>query len=80
MWRRQGRAREGSSGVYPEGQQLFRVHVVEGAEVGQFEEQLGEPRGFAGVVLHDQSPQHTDQRLLQLVHRVNVLNPGTIYI
>ena len=62
-----------------EGQQLLRVHVVERAQVGQFEQQLGEDGRLVGVVLGDEAPQRADQRLLQRLHRVHVLDAGAIW-
>lgn len=57
-----------------EGQQLLRVHVVERAQVGQLEQQLGEDGRLIGVALGDEASQSADQRLLQGLHRVDVLN------
>lgn len=62
-------------GMDLEGQQLLRVHVIEGAEVGQSEEQLGEYGRLVRVVLSDEAPQVPDQSLLKSLHRVYVLNP-----
>ena len=63
-----------TSGMDLEGQQLLRVHVVERAQVGQFEQQLGEDGRLVGVVLGDEAPQGPDQGLLQGLHRVHVLD------
>lgn len=63
-----------SSGMDLEGQELLRVHVVERAQVGQLEQQLGEDGRLVGVVLGDEAPQGADQRLLQRLHRVHVLD------
>lgn len=63
-----------ASGMDLEGQQLLRVHVVERAQVGQFEQQLGEDGRLVGVVLGDEAPQGPDQGLLQGLHRVHVLD------
>ncbi len=68
-----------TSGMDLEGQQLLRVHVVERAQVGQFEQQLGEDCRLVGVVLGDQASQGADQRLLQCLHRVHVLDAWTIW-
>lgn len=57
-----------------EGQECFRVQVVERAEVRKLEEQLGEDGGLVGVVLHDQTPQRTDKVVLQHLHRIHVLD------
>lgn len=54
--------------VHFEGQQFFRVCVVEGAQLGQLQQQLGEGGSLVGVVLHDQTPQRSDQRVLQRLH------------
>lgn len=51
-----------------EGQQLLRVHVVERAQVGQLEQQLGEDGRLVGVVLGDEASQGADQHLLQGLH------------
>lgn len=67
-----------SSGVDLEGQQLLRVHVVEGAQVGQLQQQLSEDGQLVGVVLGDEAAQRPDQRLLQRLHGVHVLNPRAI--
>uniref|UniRef100_A0A3B4UAR9 Thyroid hormone receptor beta n=1 Tax=Seriola dumerili TaxID=41447 RepID=A0A3B4UAR9_SERDU len=52
----------GLRGMDLEGQQLLRVHIVERAQVRQFEQQLGEDGRLVGVVLGDEAPQGTDQR------------------
>lgn len=65
---------EETSRVDFEGQQLLRVHVVERAQVGQFEQQLGEDGRLVGMVLGDEAAQGADQRLLQGLHRVHVLD------
>lgn len=57
-----------------EGQQLLRVHVVERAQVGQLEQQLGEDGRLVGVALGDEASQGADQCLLQGLHRVHVLD------
>lgn len=62
-----------------EGQQLLRVHVVEGAQVGQLQQQLGEDGRLARVVLGDEAPQGADQGLLEALHRVHVLDAGAIW-
>lgn len=56
--------------VDAEGQQLLWVHIVECAQVGHLEQQLGEARGVAGVALADQGTQRFDQRLLKQLHGV----------
>lgn len=61
-----------------EGEQLLRVHVVERAEVGQLQQQLGEDGRLVGVVLGDEAPQGADQRFLQSLHGVHVLDARTI--
>jgi hypothetical protein len=48
-------------GMDLEGQQLLRVHVIEGAEVGQ----SGEYGRLVRVVLSDEAPQVPDQSLLK---------------
>jgi len=74
-----GGVREETSGMDLEGQQLLRVHVVERAQVGQLEQQLGEGGRLVGVVLGDEAPQGADQRLLQRLHRVHVLDARAIW-
>lgn len=61
-----------------EGQQLLRVHVVEGAQVGQLQQQLGEDGRLIGVVPGDEAAQGTDQRLLQRLYGVHVLDARAI--
>lgn len=73
-----GQVQEEASGMNLKGQQLLRVHVVERAQVGQFEQQLGEDGRLVGVVLGDEASQGADQRLLQGFHRVHVLDARTI--
>lgn len=70
---------EESSGMDLEGEQLLRVHVVEGTQVGQLEQQFGEDGGLVGVVLGDEAPQGADKRLLQGLHRVHVLDARSIW-
>lgn len=67
-----------SSRVDLEGEQLFRVHVVEGAQVGQLEQQLREDGGLIRVVLGDKATQSTDQCFLKGLHGVHVLNARSI--
>lgn len=67
-----------ASRVDLEGEQLLRVHVVEGTQVGQLEQQLGEDGGLVGVVLGDKAAQSTDQRLLKRLHGVHVLDARSI--
>lgn len=74
-----GPARRQRSGMDLEGEQLLRVHVVERAQVGQLEQQLGEDGRLVGVVLGDQAAQGPDQRLLQGLHRVHVLDARAIW-
>ena len=62
-----------------EGQQLFGVHVVERAQVGQLEQQLGEDGGLVGVVPGDEAPQGPDQCLLQGLYGVHILDARTIW-
>lgn len=57
-----------------EGQQLLRVHVVERAQVGQFEQQLGEDGRLVGVVFGDEASQGTDKCLLKGLNRVYVFD------
>uniref|UniRef100_A0A3B4ES40 Thyroid hormone receptor beta n=1 Tax=Pundamilia nyererei TaxID=303518 RepID=A0A3B4ES40_9CICH len=61
----------GLRGMDLEGEQLLRVHVVEGTQVGQLEQQFGEDGGLVGVVLGDEAPQGADKRLLQGLHGVH---------
>uniref|UniRef100_A0A3B3CL06 Thyroid hormone receptor beta n=1 Tax=Oryzias melastigma TaxID=30732 RepID=A0A3B3CL06_ORYME len=63
----------GPSRVHLEGQQLLGVHVVERAQVGQLEQQLGKDGRLVGVVPGDEAAQSSDQRLLQRLHGVHVL-------
>lgn len=51
-----------------ESQQLLRVHIVERAQVRQFEQQLGEDGRLVGVVLGDEASQGADQGFLQGLH------------
>lgn len=44
------------------------MHVVECAQVGHLEQQLGEAGGVTGVALADQGTQSSDQRLLKQLH------------
>lgn len=69
-----GQVLEETSRMDLEGQQLLRVHVVERAQVGQLEQQLGEDGRLVGVVLGDEASQGADQRLLQGLHRVHILD------
>lgn len=66
------------SGMDLEGEQLLRVHVVERAQVRQLQQQLGEDGRLVGVVLGDEAAQGADQRLLQRLHRVHVLDARAI--
>lgn len=68
----------GASGMDLEGQQLLRVHVVEGAQVGQLQQQLGEDGRLVGVVPGDEAAQGADQRLLEGLHRVHVLDARAV--
>lgn len=52
------------SGVDLKGQELLRVHVVERAQVGQFQEQFGEDGDLVGMILGDQTPKSSNQSLL----------------
>lgn len=63
-----GQVLEETSGMNLEGQQLLGVHIVERAQVRQFEQQLGEDGRLIGVVLGDEASQGADQRLLQGFH------------
>ncbi len=69
----------GWSGVDLEGQELLRVHVVERAQVRQFEEQFSEDGDLVGVVLGDQAAQSSNQSFLKGLHRVDVLKTRAIY-
>lgn len=66
------------SGMDLEGEQLLRVHVVERAQVRQLQQQLGEDGRLVGVVPGDEAAQGADQRLLQGLHRVHVLDARAI--
>ena len=44
------------------------MHVVECAQVGHLQQQLGEARDVTGVALADQDTQRSDQRLLKQLH------------
>lgn len=66
------------SGMDLEGEQLLRVHVVERAQVRQLQQQLGEDGRLVGVVLGDEAAQGADERLLQGLHRVHVLDARAI--
>lgn len=67
------------SRVHLEGQQLLGVHVVERAQVGQLEQQLGKDGRLVGVVPGDEAAQSSDQRLLQRLHGVHVLEARAIW-
>ncbi len=69
----------GWSGMDLEGQELLRVHVVERAQVWQFEEQFSEDGDLVGVVLGDQAAQSSNQSFLKGLNRVDVLKTGAIY-
>lgn len=69
----------GCSGVDLEGQELLRVHVVERAQVRQFEEQFSEDGDLVGVVLGDQAAQRSNQSFLKGLNRVDVLETEAIY-
>lgn len=60
------------SRVDAKGQQLVRVEIVEGAQVRQAQEELGEESGVIGAVASDQRPQPADQALLELLHSLHV--------
>ena len=60
------------SGVDVEGQQFVGVQVVEGAQVGQAQQQLGEEAAVPGVSAGGEGPQGADQTLLELLHRAGV--------
>lgn len=66
------------SGMDFKGQQLLRVHVVEWAQVGQLEQQLGEDGRLVGVVPGDEAAQCADQSLLKGLHRVHVLDARAV--
>lgn len=68
----------GSLGVHPEGQQLLGMHVVQGPQVRQLEQQLGEAGSLRGPVLQHQSPKSPQQRLLELLHRSGVLHARAV--
>ncbi len=69
----------GWSGVDLEGQELLRVHVVERAQVRQFEEQLSEDGDLVRVVLGNQAAQSSNQSFLKGLNWVDVLETGAIY-
>lgn len=66
------------SGVYAEGQQFVRVQVVEGAQVGQAQEQLGEHCAVVGATARHERAQGPDQALLQLLQGTHVLDACTV--
>uniref|UniRef100_A0A8C3YD20 Thyroid hormone receptor alpha n=1 Tax=Catagonus wagneri TaxID=51154 RepID=A0A8C3YD20_9CETA len=68
----------GSLGVHPEGQQLLGMHVVQGPQVRQLEQQLGEAGSLRGPVLQHQSPKSPQQRLLELLHRSGILHSRAV--
>lgn len=68
----------GSLGVHPEGQQLLGMHVVQGPQVRQLEQQLGEAGSLQGPVLQHQSPKSPQQRLLELLHRSGILHARAV--
>nr|KAF6459350.1 thyroid hormone receptor alpha [Rousettus aegyptiacus] len=68
----------GSLGVHPEGQQLLGMHVVQGPQVRQLEQQLGEAGSLRGPVLQHQSPKSPQQRLLELLHRSGILHARAV--
>lgn len=68
----------GSLGVHPEGQQLLGMHVVQGPQVRQLEQQLGEAGSLRGPVLQHQSPKSPQQRLLEVLHRSGVLHARAV--
>lgn len=61
-----------------EGEQLLGVHVIERAQLGQLQQQLGEDGGLVRVVCHDQVPQSSDQSLLQGLHAAYVLDGRSV--
>lgn len=64
------------SWVHFEREQFLGVHVVQRAQLGKFEQQLGEGGGcLLAVVLHHQVSQRPDQSVLQGLHCVEVLDP-----
>lgn len=54
----------GWSGLDLEGQELLRVHVVEGAQIRKFEKQFSKDGNLVGVVLGDQGAQSSYQSFL----------------
>lgn len=68
----------GSLGVHPEGQQLLGMHVVQGPQVRQLEQQLGEAGSLRGPVLQHQSPKGPQQRLLELLYRSGILHSRAV--
>lgn len=54
------------------------MHVIERAQFGQLQKQLGEDGGFVRVVLHDQVPQSSDQSLLQGLHATYILDGRSV--
>lgn len=58
--------------IDPEGQELLRVLVVEGPQVGKAQEEFGEEGGIVGMLLRHQSPQGPDEGLLKDFHGIHV--------
>lgn len=58
--------------VDAEGQQFVGVQVVEGAQVGQAQQQLGEEGAVVRATAGDERAQGFDQTLLKLLHCNNV--------
>lgn len=58
----------GWSGLDLEGQELLRVHVVEGAQVGKFEKQFSKDGNLVGVILGDQAAQSSNQSFLKCLN------------
>lgn len=65
VWVARGGPLFGWSRVDLEGQELLRVHVVERAQVGEFQEQFGEDGDLVGMILGDQTAKSSNQRLLE---------------
>lgn len=58
----------GWSGLDLEGQELLRVHVVEGAQVWKFEKQFSKDGNLVGVILGDQAAQSSNQSFLKCLN------------
>lgn len=61
-----------SSGVNVEGEEFVGVLVVEGAEVGQTQQEFGEERAVLRPPARDESAKSADQILLELLYGAHV--------